>query len=55
MLKLGLNPNDEKPDEELKVILSKLKPTQTAIPFFVSIHPASTAKFREVSYSASCY
>lgn len=48
-VKTGLNPNDEKPDEELKVILSKFKPTQTAIPFFVSIHPASTAKFREVA------
>lgn len=48
-VKTGLNANSDKPDEQLRVVLSKLKPTQSGIPFVVSIHPAASAKFREVS------
>lgn len=47
--KTGLNANDAIPDEQVKIVLSKLKATQTEIPFFVSIHPPSTSKFREVA------
>ena len=48
-VKSGLNANSEKADEELRVVLNKIKSTQNGIPFFVSVHPLATAKFREIS------
>lgn len=45
----GIQANQQSPDEQIEINIAKIPANINEISFFVTIHPAATAKFREVN------